>query len=448
VKIILTQRRDGATGGAGKLIRCALAVLLALAVAPASGSARQAVKSASELFKAVDTYPQRRRDELRAQGQRIDRETGERIAREQHELAARSAAQLAARNDLAAADLYYLGLLYNYADRRDDALDALHRFIADKNVPRDGANVQLARTLVAVYAAQRGLFEEAERARADFLAAEPKTPYKVYQIELEFSAAYLKAKQYERAAERATAAFGAAKSLKPDDVPTGARLDTLIFNAGDALASALANAGRTAEARATVVELYRVALALPSANLHELIRRRYADKSGEIDRAVEAASRVGAATPPELKVAEWIEQQPIKLSELRGRVVLVDFWYDWCGWCVAAFPVMSGWHEKYKDAGLVIIGVTDLQTTNGGGEGAANKLAFLRKFKREQRVPYGFAVAEGAADNIPTYGVSIFPTSVLIDRRGAVRLISVGGSAPELKRIGEMIDKLIKEPAS
>jgi thiol-disulfide isomerase/thioredoxin len=194
--------------------------------------------------------------------------------------------------------------------------------------------------------------------------------------------------------------------------------------------------------------VYAIAHALPSANLHELIRHRYADKSGEIDRAVESAARANTAALPELKIAEWIEQQPIKLSELRGRVVLVDFWYDWCGWCVAAFPVMSGWHEKYRDAGLVIVGVTDLQTTNGGGEGAANKLAFLRKFKREQRLPYGFAVADGAADNLPAYGVSIFPTSILIDRRGAVRLISVGGSPPELKRIGEMIDKLIKEPAS
>ena len=405
------------------------------------------MESAPELFRAVDTYPQRRREELRAQGKRIDRETGERIAREQRELAARSAAQLAARPARAADDLYYLGLLYNYADRRDDAIGALRRFIADKGAPRDGANAQLARTLVAVYAAQRGLFDEAERARADFLAAEPKTPFKVYQIELEFGAAYLKAKQYDRAAERAAGALRAAQALAPDDLPPGSRLDSLIFNAGDALASAHAAAGRTAEARAAVVELYRVALALPSANLHELISRRYTDKSGGIDRAVDAAARASAATPPELKVSEWIERQPVKLSELRGRVVLVDFWYDWCGWCVAAFPVMSGWHEKYKDAGLVIIGVTDLQTTNGGGEGNANKLAFLRNFRREQRVPYGFAVASGAADNLPAYGVSIFPTSVLIDRRGVVRLISVGGSPPELKRIGEMIDRLIKEPA-
>jgi thiol-disulfide isomerase/thioredoxin len=446
--MIFPQWRKGAKKGASKLIRCALAAWLALAVAPARSSARQGAGSALDLFKAVDTYPQRRREELRAQGQRIDREAGERIAREQHELALRSAAQLAARTLAATDDLYYLGLLYNYAERRDDAINALRRFMADKGVPRDGANVQLARTLVAAYAAQRGLFDEAERMRADFLTAEPKTPFKIYRIELDLGAAYLKAKQYARAAERAAAAFRAAKSLKSEDVPPGARLDALVFNAGDALASAQASAGRAAEARATVVEMYRVALALPSANLHEMIRRRYADKSGEIDRAVDAAARGGTATPPELKIAKWIGEQPVKLSELRGRVVLVDFWYDWCGWCVAAFPTMSNWHAKYRDAGLVIIGVTDLQTTNGGGEGDANKLAFLRKFKREQRLPYGLAVAEGAADNIPAYGVSIFPTSVLIDRRGTVRLISVGGSPPELKRIGEMIDRLVKEPAS
>jgi tetratricopeptide (TPR) repeat protein len=434
--------------------RCALAWCVALAcVAPrVEVAARQSPSPApaAELFKTVDDYPQQRRAELREEGKRIDRETAGKIEREQRDLAARTASALAARPNPSPDDLYYLGLIYNYAGRRDDALDALRRFLASPAAPRTGAGPQLARTLVAIYSAQAGQFDEAERARAAFLAGEPKTPYKVYQIELDLGAAYAKAKQYDRALERLPEAFRLAREMKPEDVPEGARREGLILSAGDALASAYADAKRKDEALATVVELHRTAFELPSANLYELLRRKYADREAEVERALASRpSGAVAATAPELKVDEWIGgAQPPKLADLRGRVVLVDFWYEWCGPCRASFPALANWQKKYADKGLVVVGLTDLRGTlpSDAEKSREDKLDYLRKFARDEKMAYAVGVSE-RTDNTTAYGVNAYPTSFLIDRRGAVRLISAGANPRELERLGDMIDRLTKEPA-
>lgn len=56
-------------------------------------------------------------------------------------------------------------------------------------------------------------------------------------------------------------------------------------------------------------------------------------------------------------INEWINSQPLKISELRGNVVLVDFWTYSCINCIRTLPYITSWYNKYKDDGLVIIGM-------------------------------------------------------------------------------------------
>ena len=144
---------------------------------------------------------------------------------------------------------------------------------------------------------------------------------------------------------------------------------------------------------------------------------------------------------------EWIDLQPTKLADLRGKVVLLDFWATWCAPCRVTLPRLQKWHDSYKDKGLVILGLT---TFYGHAEGKPltrpQELDYLREFKKKFALHYGFAVSD-ADDNDRNYAVSSIPTTFLIDRRGVVRFISVGSSDMEAAALTRMIKKLIDEPA-
>jgi cytochrome c biogenesis protein CcdA/thiol-disulfide isomerase/thioredoxin len=66
---------------------------------------------------------------------------------------------------------------------------------------------------------------------------------------------------------------------------------------------------------------------------------------------------VEGALPPLTGVTEWLNSPPLTPEALRGKVVLVDFWTYSCINCLRAIPYVRAWSEKYKDQGLVVIGV-------------------------------------------------------------------------------------------
>jgi thiol-disulfide isomerase/thioredoxin len=69
--------------------------------------------------------------------------------------------------------------------------------------------------------------------------------------------------------------------------------------------------------------------------------------------------------PPELDGVAWLntDDQPLKLAELRGKYVLLDFWFTGCGPCHHDFPSVKLVHALYNDKGLVVIGIHDNSNT-------------------------------------------------------------------------------------
>ncbi len=404
-------------------------------------------RAASELYEEASTYVTKKFAEFNRARLPYDEGLAKRTRQEAREIAARHAATLSARGQLAGDDLYYLGMLYKTAGNDDEALKNLRSFLAATT--NDASSVaQLARLAVVSITSQKGLLEEAEQARAEYLAHQPQKPAEISRMEMEIASAYLKNKNKEQALMHAVASFNAVKSMKSRTPAERAAYISDIKASSVFLVKLYLDTNKRDEAAKLMEEVRDMALGFPSPDLYRhAVRTLETLGRNTKPKTITASATAARNALPELVIAEWIDQKPVKLSDLRGRVVLLDFWAPWCGPCLRTFPTLKSWHDKYKDKGLMILGVTNYF---GRAEGRQltpeEELDYLRQFKKKYRLPYGFAIAN-TDDNDQNYGISAIPTTFLIDRRGAVRLITLGASEEESQQLGEMIKKLLDEPA-
>lgn len=106
--------------------------------------------------------------------------------------------------------------------------------------------------------------------------------------------------------------------------------------------------------------------------------------------------------------------QNIRLSELRGEVVLINFWATWCGPCRQEMPLLDDLHSRYKDMGFTVLGVN----VEKKPEKAQAMLA---------ESPVSFPVLFDANSEVSKlYNVDAMPTTVMVDRDGNMRYLHRG----------------------
>lgn len=158
----------------------------------------------------------------------------------------------------------------------------------------------------------------------------------------------------------------------------------------------------------------------------------------------------------DLKVDAWVNGSPLTAEDLKGKVVLLDFWAVWCGPCIATFPHLREWNEKYSEEDFVIVGLTRYyKYTWNDAANRASRAAdpnsvtpeqeneMLKKFAEHHNLHHRFAIQSDSKLS-EYYAVSGIPHVVVIDKEGIIRLIRVGSGEANAKAIGEMIEKLVK----
>ena len=123
----------------------------------------------------------------------------------------------------------------------------------------------------------------------------------------------------------------------------------------------------------------------------------------------------------------------LKLSEMTGNVVLINFWASWCGPCREEMPLLNALHKKYEPLGFTVLGVNV-------EEQADKAKGFLSDF------PVDFPILLDNTNKVSKqYNVIAMPTTVLVDRDGNVRYLHEGYKPGDEKKYRQMIKKLVRE---
>jgi len=128
-----------------------------------------------------------------------------------------------------------------------------------------------------------------------------------------------------------------------------------------------------------------------------------------------------------------LDGKNVRLSDLRGQVMLLNFWASWCGPCRQEMPILDEIHNKYKSLGFSVLGVNlDAKSKKAIGYLKDTPVTFPVLYD-----PKGVTSEQ--------YGVSAMPSTVIIDRNGNVRHLHKGYKSGYEDEYMAQIKKLLRE---
>ena len=119
----------------------------------------------------------------------------------------------------------------------------------------------------------------------------------------------------------------------------------------------------------------------------------------------------GVALADEAKVGNMfpaLEAAALQSVDLKGKIVLVDFWASWCGPCKQSFPELQKLHEKYREGGFTVVAVSEDEEADA-----------MQRFLQGRAVSFP-VVHDKGHELVKKVGVAAMPTSILIGRDGKI----------------------------
>ena len=147
-------------------------------------------------------------------------------------------------------------------------------------------------------------------------------------------------------------------------------------------------------------------------------------------------SPVKAKSAPPLAEGKWLNSEPTTLENLRGRVVLVDFWTFGCYNCRNTLPTLKRFDAAYRDKGLSIVGV---HTPESDYEKQFDK---IQSAVKSNGIKYP-VITDTNGDTWRSFGIEAWPTVIILDKQGRIRYKHIGEGSYEMQE--KVIKTLLAE---
>jgi thiol-disulfide isomerase/thioredoxin len=433
-------------------------------------------RSAKELFVEVNEFRDKKFAEYELKKIPYSEALRIKTENERKQLSAKYAAIVTERKPTLPDELYYGGMLHWLAENLDGTAEMLTKYLASE--PGTDDRRQNARAILVFTNAKQKNVANAIAFLEQYEKIGPTKIRETWRMNVEIAKALLAAKEFEKASAYANKGYANAKELLRDSTVAVNPLDAALDAAMLAF-DAYRNSGKIDESDAVLIDLRKTALSTGNALFffyaadklitHQIETGRkplametylsalveagkgIALKDGKNEAIVRLKTRekhykmLGEPAPEIFGVDKWFPGTPTTFANLKGKVILLDFWATWCGPCFDAFPHFTEWQQDFSDKGLVILGVTryyghaERKTVDEPTE-----ILFLKRFREKYKLPYDFVVTKDQ-QFLLAYGATALPTTVLIDRKGQVRYFETGSSPSRLAEMRVMMLKLLDE---
>lgn len=139
---------------------------------------------------------------------------------------------------------------------------------------------------------------------------------------------------------------------------------------------------------------------------------------------------------PEITEKTWLNSEPLTLKNLKGKVVMVEFWTYGCYNCVNVEPYVKSWYSRYKDKGLVVVAVHSPEFSH------ERKLENVRDYVKRKGITYPVVIDNDFAI-WRRYHNRYWPAMYLIDKHGQLRYLNIGEG--RYQQTEKMIQTLLQE---